>query len=83
MANEFNLSEKIWLEPDGYKIAKHIKEFIERDTELIMDYRNGKISYIILLKKRKELAGPKLINNTKEVKQNGIPKRTKKTARRF
>lgn len=38
-----------------------IKEFIKRATQLIDDFRRGKITYAKLLSEREELAGDKLI----------------------
>lgn len=67
MIKKFNLSNEI-IEvygednPDNWKIeVQDIKEFIKRDSELILDYKMQRITWEELCEKRNKLAGPKLI----------------------
>lgn len=49
------------IEDNNIYFEENIKEAVKKDTELIGDYRNGKISFAVLMSKRKEIFGKDLI----------------------
>ena len=82
MEKEFNLSEKIelyWQDSgdegeefythEGYCIKlNEIKEFIEREFQLLLNLRDKKISWYKFFKERDKLAGSKLVEGRKNGK---------------
>jgi len=62
MTKEFNLSDEFFEAIGGeafYK--KDVKEFIRLETELILKYAKGKISYFEFKERRDKLIGEKLL----------------------
>ncbi len=61
---EDTLSSKIWNKYEGFEgtvYVTEIKEFIKKDTQVIKDFRRGKVSFEVMMRVREKLWGKELL----------------------